>query len=141
MNFEAGAFDADKILHGNWRRGFWRISAFAWHLTHFLCMAFDADWNRWHLTHFLCMAFDADWNRRHLTLFLHGIWRRLILHVNWRRFMSMAIDAEYFFFKIFFEFFFSKFKKKIQNFFQNFFLKSFWKLTFFQHFLGCSKSE
>ena len=50
--------------------GFWRSSLFAWHLTHFLCMAFDADWNRCHLTHFLCMAFDADWNRCHLTHFL-----------------------------------------------------------------------
>ena len=51
--------------------GFWRSSLFAWHLTHFLCMAFDADWNGCHLTqiNFTCQLTQTE--------VLGGIWRKL----------------------------------------------------------------
>ena len=166
QNFDAGTL---LLRHMGWlltqgpltRRnltqgGFWRSSLFAWHLTHFLCMAFDADWNRCHLTHFLCMAFDADWNRCHLTHFLC-----MAFDADW---LYMSIDADLFPWQLtqnifFLNFFFFKFFFKFLFYFFFFFFlatvklgnsllckyilsqKSFWKLTFFQHFLGCSKSE
>ena len=71
--------------------GFWRRSIFAWHMTHFLCMAFDADWNG-------CQLTQINFTWQLTQSYIHG---------NWCRIMSMAIDAECFFFKyfIYFSFF------------------------------------
>ena len=160
MAFDAEAlwviFNADEL----WRRGIWRRLNFAWQLTqglltHFsFCMAFDAlfvcgIWRTfcaWHLTqiNFTCQLTQ---------IYVHGNWRRIFFFQNffWIFFFYKI------FFQIFFWFYFSNFLFK---FFLNFFfflatvklsnsllckyifcLKSFWKLTFFQHFLGCYKSE
>ena len=68
------------LTHRIFRQGgFWHSSLFAWHLTHFLCMAFDADWNRCHLTqiNFICQLTQINLICQLMQNYVRGNWRRM----------------------------------------------------------------